>query len=78
MSQSVGEHESESDKTSVLEAFCVCVCVGRGVSRGVRCDWGLGVDRGWLPLPTRLQRYFDPASLALCYFNSFEFIKKPI
>ena len=26
-------------------------------------EGGLGVDEGWLPLPTRPQRYCDPASL---------------
>ena len=35
------EHESKSGKKSVLEAFCVCVRVGRGVGRGVGCGWGL-------------------------------------
>ena len=28
----------------------------------------LGVNGGWLPLPTRPQRYCDPASLVLCNF----------
>ena len=27
----------------------------------------LGVYQGWLPLPTRLQQYCDPASLVLDY-----------
>ena len=36
---------------SILDGFCVCV--GKGVD----------VDGGWLPLPTRVQRYCDPASL---------------
>ena len=40
--------------------LCMSVC-GRG-------DWGL--DRGWTPLPTRLQRYCDPASL-VSFFLSF-------
>ena len=47
----VREHESKSGKTSVLEAFCVCVCVGR------RVGWGVGY------VPTRPQQYCDPASL---------------
>ena len=38
---SVREHESKSEKTSVLEAFCVCVCVGREIGWGVGCGWGL-------------------------------------
>ena len=38
---SVRKHESKSGKTSVLEAFCVCVCVGRGVGWSVGCGWGL-------------------------------------
>jgi len=35
----------------------------------------LGVDGGWLPLPTRPQRYCDPASLVLLahgLFNDFK------
>ena len=28
-------------------------------------DWGWGVDGGWTPLPTRPQRYCDPASLVI-------------
>ena len=39
MRRSVREHESKSGKTSVLEAFCVCV--GRGVGWGIGCGWGL-------------------------------------
>jgi len=38
---SVYQHESKSEKTSVLEAFRVCVCVGKGVGWGVGCGWGL-------------------------------------
>ena len=34
----------------------VCECVGG-------CGWGEA--GGWMPLPTRLQRYCDPASLVL-------------
>ena len=44
---SVGKHESESGKTSVLDTLYVC----------------LSVDGGWTPLPTRPQRYCEPASL---------------
>ena len=31
------------------------------------CVWAgaQGVDGGWMPLPTRPQRYCDPASLAI-------------
>ena len=48
---SVREHESKSAKTSILDAFCAC-------------EWGTwGVDGGLMPLPTRPQRYCDPASL---------------
>ena len=34
---------------------------------GYVCWWGgaWGVDGGWMPLPTRPQRYCDPASLVL-------------
>ena len=46
--------KSKSGKTSVLDTFCVCLCV-----RGE--DWGL--VGGWRPLPTRPQQYCDPASL---------------
>ena len=38
---SVREHKLKSGKMSVLEAFCVCVSVGRGVGWGVGCGWGL-------------------------------------
>ena len=44
---SVREHESKSGKMSVLKLF-VYVSVLERVLGGV-----LGVDRGWLPLPTR-------------------------
>ena len=48
---SVREHESKSKKTSVLDAFCAC-------------EWRTwGVDGALMPLPTRPQRYCDPASL---------------
>ena len=33
-------------------------------------DGALGVDGGWLPLPTRPQQYCDPASLVI---NNFAF-----
>ena len=38
---SVRDHESKSGKTSVLEAFRVCVWVGKGVGWGIGCGWGL-------------------------------------
>ena len=38
---SVREHESKSGKMSVLETFYVCVCVVKGVGRGVGCGWRL-------------------------------------
>ena len=41
---SVCQHESKSDKTSVLEVFCVCVGVGIRVGWGVRCGWGLAAS----------------------------------
>ena len=41
---------------NVIDTFCVCLCVGGG-------DWG--VDGGWMPLPTRPQRYCDPESFVL-------------
>ena len=47
--------ESQSGKMSVSRTFCECLCVGLG-DRGVY--WG------WTPLPTRPQRYCDPAWLA--------------
>ena len=35
------------------------------------CWWeAWGVDGGWMPLPTRPQRYCDPASLVLPFFSS--------
>ena len=45
--------ELKSGKTSILDTFCVCLCVRGG-------DWGL--VGGWRPLPTRLQRYCNPTS----------------
>ena len=33
----VRQHESKSGKTSILEVFCVCVCVGKGVGWNVGC-----------------------------------------
>ena len=38
---SVRVNESKSGQTSVLEAFCVCVCVVRWVGWGIGCGWGL-------------------------------------
>ena len=32
----------------------------------------LGVDGGWLPLPTRPQRYCDPASLVIVTIQPLE------
>ena len=33
---------------------------------------GMGVDGGWMPLPTHPQRYCDPVSLVYCcLFHSF-------
>ena len=49
----------QESKTSVLEAFYVCV--GRGA--GGRA---LGVDGSWLPLPPSPQQLCDPVSLVLC------------
>ena len=51
----------KSGKTSVLNTLCKCLSVG-----GVWGE-GLGVDGVWMPLPTRLRRYCDPASLV--FFN---------
>ena len=49
--------ESKCGETSVLGTFCV---------------WGSwGVDKGWTPLPTRPQRYCDPASLVFVFFPLF-------
>ena len=47
---SVRNHESKSWKRSVLDTW---------VNVGV----GVGLDGGWMPLPTRPQRYRDPVSL---------------
>ena len=47
--------ESKSGKMSVLDTFYVCLCM----------EWGFGVDGGLMPLPTRPQRYCDPASLII-------------
>ena len=45
----------------------VCECVGGGMG----CGWGEA--EGWMPLPTRLQRYCDPASLVyFWYFYQFQ------
>ena len=50
----VDQYKSKSGKMSVFLLFFVYVCVHVGY-------WG--VDGGWTPLPTRPQRYCDPASL---------------
>ena len=55
---------TKSGKTSVLDTFCVCLSVW---------GWGLGVDWGWMPLPTRPRRYCDHVSL-----NFFGRQKTPI
>ena len=52
---SVRQHESKSGKMSIFENFL----------RMFECEWGNG---GWTPLPTRPQRYCDPASLVLLLF----------
>ena len=44
---------------------------------------GLGVDGGWMPLPTRPQRYCDPASLVdvikiLSCYQIYRHLKKTI
>ena len=41
------------------------MCVGGGVDEGVET-----VDRGYTPLPTRQQRFCDPASLFVCLLLS--------
>ena len=46
-------HKSKSGNMIVLDAL-LGISVGEGA-------WA--VDRGWMPLPTRPQRYCDPASL---------------
>ena len=43
------------------EAFLKLFVYGSELGRGL--GGALGVDGGWLPLPTRPQRYCDPASL---------------
>ena len=51
-------HWSNNEKTSVLGVFCVC-------------EWGTwGVDGSWMPLPTHMQRYCDPASLVLYHIEN--------
>ena len=51
--------ELKMQKTRIYDAAVgiICECV-----RGVR-----GVAGGWMPLPTRPQRYYDPVSLV--HFN---------
>ena len=51
--------ESKTGKTSVLDTFCVCLCVEGE-------DWG--VDAAWAPRPNRSQCYCGPASLVLRNF----------
>ena len=51
--------ELKSGKTSVFDTFCVCLFVGVG--------GGCGVNGCWIPLPTRLQQYCDPASLVFLH-----------
>ena len=53
--QFVSEHKSKSGKTSILEAL----------------GGALVEDGGWLPLPTRPQRYCDPTSLVFRWENVF-------
>ena len=48
-------HESKIGKQALKMLFLVCVLVVGA--------WG--VAEGWMPLPTRPQRYCDPASLVL-------------
>ena len=42
-------------KTRIFEAPVVTVFVSK-------CGVGEGVDRGWMPLPPRPQRYCDPVT----------------
>ena len=49
----------------ILQLHCVLVCVSVWEGR----VWG--VDGGWMRLPTRPQRYCDPASLVLHRFDLF-------
>ena len=51
------EHKLKSGETSVLEAFVYLSELER------QLGGALGVDEGWLPLPTHLQQNCDPLSL---------------
>ena len=55
------EWKNIENKTSVLDTFCVCLCVW---------DGGWGVDGGLIPLPTRPQWYCHPASLVITNIHS--------
>ena len=55
--------ELKSGKMSVSVAFCAHVSVLKGGFGGM-----LGVDGGRLPLPSRPQRYCEPASLVVLIF----------
>ena len=50
------------DAAVVIECVCVCVNVWEG---------GWGMAGGWLSLPTRPQRYCDPASLVFFCVDLF-------
>ena len=50
-------------------AFKKLFAYGSELGRGL--GGALGVNGGWLPLPTRPQQYCDPASLVLSFFHSF-------
>ena len=53
--------ESKTRKNAAVGIVYVWVCwreAGTGVG-----EWGWGEAGGWMPLPTRPQRYCDPASL---------------
>ena len=58
---SVREHESKSGKMSVLKIFVYVSMLKRVL--GGELGRVLGVDGGWLPPPTHLQQYCDPAPL---------------
>ena len=46
------------DRAFETQRLCLSVFVSK-------CGVGEGVDEGWMPLPTRPQRYCDPASLVI-------------
>ena len=58
---------SRQVRKRAFQKLCVYICVGRGLGGA------LSVDGGWLPLPTRPQRYCDPASLVVSMATSFRF-----